>query len=235
MDERSPWILAVLLAILLSGVGSTLGADEGLPKALAAAVEEHESGAPDAAAELALVDRLAKLGEETDSAWLPDFWASYLLSQVVMRHSEDRAERIARAQTHLDRARQRAASESAATRADVLALQSLIHSFALGGIEDEGERDRVQKKAESALEEALALAPESPVVMVHAGTDLIKEGQKEGDWAQLIGGHALLRQALEIFESDPRPRGLTTHYNSEWVRPWSDWVYRMYAGGFAVE
>lgn len=226
--------LLLVSAVSLALTTESISASD-YAKDLAAAVDKHENGAPNAKLELEIVDELRKLSAANEAAWLPDFWAAYLLTQVTMSHSENVAERLKSAQQHLDRAKERSEKDPTAPVADLHAMQSLIHSFKLGGIKEKEEWERVKASVGSELDLAYRLDPESPIVMVHAGTDLIEAGNQEKDWAKVMGGLALLRQADAVFENAKQPRGLGTHYNSEWIKPWANWVYRLYAEGFDAQ
>ncbi len=236
MNPGAPSVLTafalVVNALTVPRAGLSI---QDVSRELVAAVESHQNGAPDAGGELRLVDELGQLGERSAIEWLPDFWAAYLLTQITTSHPEDRRRRLERAQNHLDRARERAVEDLAAPISDLHALQSLIHRLASTLAGDNAERKRIEDLEKAELQKAYALDPKSPVVMVHAATDLIQKGRVENDWSMVMGGLALLHQADERFGAVRQPRGLTSHYNSEWTRPWVDWVHKMYKDGFGAE
>ncbi|MEM7479931.1 MAG: hypothetical protein AAF481_02045 [Acidobacteriota bacterium] len=199
---------------------------------LAEAVARHQSGAPDSELELSIVESLSKLKND---GWLPDFWSAYILTQVVMRHPEDRAKRLARAQDHLTRAMEKARRSDEAPMGDLFSLQSLVYSFSSGQAKNKEEAEKIQEAATAELAKAFEVAVDSPTVMVMAATELIKVGQKEESRPHLMAGKALLEKARERFEASDLPLGETTHFNGEWVQPWIDWVDRMLADGFSAE
>lgn len=229
--QKIPITIAVSLACLWS---YSAFADD-YSESLVRIVDLHQRGAPDASHELKLVEELDQLALAANEQWQADFWASYLLTQVVMSHVEGREENIERAQRHLDRALQRAAKDQAAPMADIHALQSLVYGFSVRTALTRQSAEQLKAEDEASLQRAIELDPESPVVMVMVGTDLISAGQTAEDWPQIMGGLALLRQAESKFGLFKRPKGLTTEFNREWIPPWESWVARMYEGGFEAE
>ena len=226
-------IFALILGMLITL--PTTAADLPSPDEIVVSlVAQHRNGARNAELELGLVNQLEQLATAHPEYWRAQFWAAYFLTQIVMSHPEHRVERLDRAQKNLDAATIRAKKAQEYSPADFLSLQSLVYDFRRTTVEGEA-MDQFKLKSDQAEHGAFEADPQNPVAMVMAATNIINAGQRSKNWDQIMGGHALLLNAQKKFMDDERPRGLTTHFNSEWVRPWVNWVERLYAGGFEAE
>ena len=228
--QRPSSIRCLGLGLVLVLAASSLGAAEAGD--LASIIGRHQSGAPDAAMELGLVDELEELAKGDAKQWLPDFWSAYFLTQIVMSHPEQQAERLARSHKLLDRAFKRAEKAADVPMGDLYALRSLIFTFELGGAESDQAYEAIIARRESVLTQAYESTPESPVVLVMIATNLIRSAQEEKQWPGILAGRATLQRAADLFEEAAAAGEVTTHFNREWVNPWLGWTDKMVEGGF---
>lgn len=223
------------IIVILAASQFAIAAGNGIDDQVISLVAQHGNGAPNASQELELVAGLEKIAADHADAWLPQFWASYFLTQIVMSHSNDKNIRLNRAQGNLDDATSRAKTADEYDAASFLSLQSLIYRFRITDQDDQATLDALRTQILTTEQQAFSANPNSPVAMVMAATNIINAGQKERHWEQIMGGYSLLTTARDEFMNDERPKGLTTHFNSEWVRPWINWVERMYKDGIEAE
>lgn len=232
MTIKKTTLVATLCILAFS---SPAFSDSDYSETLVDLVSQHRSGARDAEHELRIVENLEEIAGKSSDDWLAHYWAAYFLTQIVMSHPESRLARLDRAQSLLDQAKARTTIDEKSHRSDIFSLQALVYQFRASATKDEKQSQELKTLSDEARKEAFALDPKSPVAMVMAGTDLIREGHENGAWVHVMAGYALLLEAQALFSAAGQPRGLTTHFNSEWVIPWKDWVERMHVNGIDAE
>ncbi len=227
--------LVLVAATGLLAASATVASDSDYSQTLVKLVAQHKNAARDADLELSIVEQLEALADANPDEWLPQYWATYFLTQVVMSHAESRIDRLDRAQALLDQATARASLTESYPKGDLQSLQSLIYDFSISSADNEQQANDLTEKRNAARLLAFTSNPESPVVMVMAATDVISAGQKNHSWPEVMAGFALLREAQLKFSLVDAPKGLTTNFNSEWITPWLNWGDRMFADGLDAD
>lgn len=164
-------------------------------------------------------ESLVDLAKKHTDQWLPYYWASYMYTQIARASYKDPPEGITvsgmldLSQKNLDLASKRIKDKTLEQQADFHVLQGLIYSFRPS---PEGEKDKFTKLKAAETKAAIRKAPDSPLVMVDLGLDLLFRD----DFQSVYAGRVLLLKAREKFNSRMKPRYMSTHYSEQWVDYW---------------
>lgn len=154
---------------------------------------------------------LTSLGKQYPQEWLPEYWSSYLYTQLVRGLPEDPPTGVTatillnESQKNFDKAFQKIKNPTAEIRSDFHALQALIYAF-----------NGNSSKEEIEFKKAIQANPNNPLIDVSLATDLVKRN----DYTSLYSARILFLRAKNIYNSRTKPRYMSTHWNEEWLGYW---------------
>ena len=166
---------------------------------------------------------LSKLGETYPDKWLPEYWSSYLYTQLTFAIPKNNPPKGVTSQSILDESQKNFAKAfrkvknmTPEIRSDFHVLQSLIYDFRNWSSKDKALKARMLSKREAEVRNAIRLSPNSPLVDVIIGTDLIKRK----DFTSVFAGRILLLHAQDKFNQRLVPRYMSSHWNEQWINFW---------------
>jgi hypothetical protein len=191
--------------------------------------------------ELEAVKAFERVAQEHEKAWLPQYWASYLYTQIGrlaarLKLDKDPMAYIDLAQQTFDSAENLLPKMTNEQESSFHALQHLIYMFRSRFSEGK-EAQKYTALAEDELNESIKANPRNPLVYVMVGTSLINEGANSGregesttGMEKILAGNVLLKEAKRVFEIDTRKHSMTTHWNQEWLPFWLPYSERLLKG-----
>lgn len=193
-------------------------------KAMKSALHVHDT-ASTYQAEQAAASAFQKIGNDFTDEWLPNYWASYVYTQLHNATGLPDAPKgiskeqlMSTAQKQLDIARSKVKEMTPTINSDLKALQAFIYYF---NARDTGREKGIplynQYVAE--LKSCLNDNPDNPLAFVLMGTEMLN---KVDDIKSVAGGRALLKMADQKFKEAEQLRALTTAWNHEWL--WLYWL-----------
>jgi len=164
-----------------------------------------------------------ELGQKYPNEWLPNYWASYLYTQLTFNIPKDNPPKgitsksiVDEAQKNLDLALQKVNDMRPDIRSDFHALQTLIYDFRQWTNKDENIKAEFLDKRQFEIKQAIMLNSNSPLVDVIIGTDLIKRR----DLTSVYAGRILLLHAKKKYDERLVPRYMSSHWNEQWINHW---------------
>lgn len=198
----------------------------GYEKSMKAALFMHDTASA-FASEQAVADLYEEIGRKYPNEWLPNYWASYIYTQLANIHGRvpDTPENIGKkelldmAQEQLDKAKEKNKNADHLTQSDFHALQAFIHFFKLHFARSSIQPEEIINKEKEAYQEnmkvSLRLNKSNPLTMVLIGTSMMSK--PDVDFRDALAAKTLLEKANELFKQSDTPRALTTHWNQEWL------------------
>lgn len=192
---------------------------EGYVEKMKSAYHMHDIAAT-YADESAVIEKYEQISEEYPSEWLPNYWSSYIYTQLGNRLEktpdigQKRTVLLNKAQEQLNLAKSKVKEVSSDVESDLHALQSLIYLFRGFGTDVESEKEKYGSMYKAQIAKALAKDSQNPLILVLMGTDLISD---DNTLSQILSGHLMLKRADELFKAENTPRGLSTQFNREWL------------------
>jgi hypothetical protein len=170
------------------------------------------------------VEELSEVGKKHSNEWLPEFWASYLYTQLARAIPKENPPKgvtiqslLDKSQGNFDLAMKKAKNATPQVQSDFLILQSLIYDFKLGTLSNDKSKKEYQNKREEIIKQAVKLNPDSPTLKVYiATTDLLRKR----DLTSVFTGRTLLVQAKREFSKREKPRYMSTDFAEEWIGFW---------------
>ena len=194
-------------------------------KLMKSALHVHDT-ASNYSSEQAAASAFERTAELFPDEWLPNYWASYVYTQLHNSVGLPDAPKgitkkklMDKAQQQFDLAKSRVKTNSPEIESDLHALQAFIHYF--NGIDAKNKelgKPFFDKYAEE-IKLSLKSNPNNPLVSVIIGTEMVS---KKDDISSIIAGRALLNVANQEFKKSNQPRALTTSWNHEWL--WLFWL-----------
>lgn len=162
---------------------------------------------------------------EFPNEWLPNFWAGYFSTQMVMLKDQEGYPKELNVQklmekslAYIEKAEKISdGSVSDQVKSDIYALRSLALNFMELNEEDPKKRAELKQQKKEQSELAVFTNPESPTMMVFAATELARK--EDIGYAEAIASVELMKRANERFAQKPN-RAMTTFFNQEWIQFW---------------
>lgn len=223
--------LFTLIGVIIFITSLSAQSNKAYENAMKSALFMHDT-ASSYSSEQAVANLYEKIAREYQNEWLPNYWASYVYTQLNNMYGRvpdtpknvTKNDLMNKAQEHLDQARSRMPDGDKLVESDIHALQALIHyfNFRMSQSASGGEDMILEKKQQYQSELKLSLQKnlENPLVLVMLGTTLL--GNKESDFKDTLAARIMLNKANELFKQSDTHRALSTRWNQEWL--WLFWL-----------
>jgi len=227
------FFLSVFLIFMFS---SHLSAQSTFEKDMISTKVAHDT-ASSVKSEFLAIKQCKKVADKYPDAWLPHFWAAYYTTQLTQYPTKLKGKErsttflsyLEEAQKSLNKASRLIPKEAKRGQSSMHSLQSLIYSFK-SNLSAGEEKEKYNSLFQEATKKAIKVSPNNPVVLVMLATKMVNQYNSDKDFGKILAGKVLMEKASQTFdlfnESEIHP-SLTSHFNQEWVQPWTGYLKKL--------
>ncbi len=173
------------------------------------------------ASEIVALNAFKDLVEKYPNEWLPAYWTAYLSTQVWRLYDRpefpkdlDAEKLLWESKDYLDKSVRIKGDMSDEERSDFLMLEGFIYGFMEYAVPEE-KKEEYENLRKAKYKEATKYNSRNPLMFVLQGTNMIRKDK----YQEVATGIWLLDYAEQIFEKADN-RGLTTHWNKDFIKFW---------------
>ncbi len=208
---------SIVTIILLVAAIQLSAQDKGeLKNIMKSALHIHDTASVYASS-LQAAKMLEKAGETYKDEWMPNYWATYVYTQLGLY--KDRPKNAGdiipvKALENIEKAKKRYTGSDSLILSDIHSLKTFVYYIHTWYPEYAEKRDEYVNKVSAERKISLAYNMDNPMIYVLIGTGMVRSDKL----TDVVAGRALLYQASHIFnQKEAAHKAQSTYWNEEWL------------------